>query len=178
MKMKMMFLPLFLPLMLLSGVRSDSLSGGGVHSDSCSHLLHDDITREALRQTADVVRMLPKEEKYSGRHRLLPRFCTNCSQRLIGWLELRDLMDVYQRSVFSRSAVRKLLSPEYKALLYRIQHTLQLCVSSPKPSKRFGAIKKMEKKIKKKRRDERALKAVREFNFALNWINELQQQHM
>ncbi|KAI4787986.1 hypothetical protein KUCAC02_036135 [Chaenocephalus aceratus] len=114
--------------MLLSGVRSDS----------CSHLLHDDITREALRQTADVVRKLP---------------------RLIGWLELRDLMDVYLRSVFSRPAVKKLLLPEYKALLYRIQHTLQLCVSSPTPSKWYKAIKKMEKKIKKKRRDERALKA-------------------
>ncbi|KAJ4924950.1 hypothetical protein JOQ06_003898, partial [Pogonophryne albipinna] len=49
-------------------------------------------------------------------------------ERLIGWLELRDLcIDVYQRSVFSRPAVKKLLSPEYKALLFRIQHTLQLC---------------------------------------------------
>ncbi|KAK5849411.1 hypothetical protein PBY51_009056 [Eleginops maclovinus] len=163
----MKFLPLFLPLMSLL-----SLSAG-VSSDSCSHLLHADITRETWRRTAEVVRMLPKEEKYSGRHRLLPRFCTNCSQRLIGWSEIRDLMDVYQRSVFSRPVVKKLLSLEYKALLHRIQHTLQLCVSSSAPSKWYEVVKKMEKKIRK-RRDERALKAVTEFNFVLNWINELQ----
>lgn len=48
---------------------------------------------------------------------------------MIGWLELRELIDVYQRGVFSSRAIQKLLPPDYEPLLYRLQGTLRRCVS-------------------------------------------------
>lgn len=77
--------------------------------------------------------------------RLLPSFCTGCTegsqpphlptpppspQHVIGWLELQELTDVYQRGVFSSSAIQKLLPPDYNDLLFRLQEALRRCVSS------------------------------------------------
>ncbi|XP_036977758.1 interferon gamma 1-like [Acanthopagrus latus] len=40
---------------------------------------------------------------------------------------MQEVMDVYQRSVFSREVVRRLLPLHYEDLLYRLQQTLQHC---------------------------------------------------
>lgn len=64
-------------------------------------------------------------------------------QRLIGWLELQEMIDIYHRSVFSTAAIKKLLPQHYDELLYRLHHTLQHCVSTRlfgPPSKRFEAL--------------------------------------
>lgn len=44
---------------------------------------------------------------------------------------MQEVMDMYQRSVFSREVVRKFLPLHYEDLLYRLQQTLQHCVSTP-----------------------------------------------
>ncbi|KAG7466715.1 hypothetical protein JOB18_028089 [Solea senegalensis] len=92
---------------------------------------------------------LQKEENSSRRKRLLPKFCTRCPTHAIGWLEVREVIDMYQRSVFSRDFIQKLLPLHYEDLLFRLQFTLQHCVSSVKPSKWFKLIKKLERKMKK-----------------------------
>nr|XP_033471227.1 uncharacterized protein LOC117249597 [Epinephelus lanceolatus] len=145
---------------------------------TCRQEIPAELIRELWSRTKQLINKLPKEEKFSRRHRLLPKFCTKCSERAIGWLEMRELIDVYQRSVFRNEVVQKLLPLHYNDLLHRIQHTLQHCVSSSKPSKWFKIIKKLERKIKKRRRDEGALKAVGEFTFILRWIDELAQHHV
>ncbi|GAA6218755.1 uncharacterized protein LOC108901377, partial [Lates japonicus] len=145
---------------------------------TCRQEIPAELIRELWSRTTLLINKLPKEENFSRRLRLLPKFCTKCPERAIGWLEMRELIDVYQRSVFSTAVVQKLLPLHYNDLLYRLQHTLQHCVSSSKHSKWLKIIKKMERKIKKKRRDEVALKAVGEFTFILRWIDELTQHHI
>nr|WOH29320.1 interleukin 26 [Lateolabrax maculatus] len=161
-----------------------SLAGGLVavataeRGITCRQEIPAELIRDLWSRTTQLINKLPKEEKFSGRVRLLPKFCTKCPERTIGWLEMRQLLDVYQRSVFSRELVQELLPLHYNDLLYRLQHTLQHCVSSSKPSKWFKIIKKLERKIKKRRRDVGALKAVGEFTFILRWIDELAQHHV
>ncbi|KAK9525966.1 hypothetical protein VZT92_016630 [Zoarces viviparus] len=145
---------------------------------TCRQEIPAELIRDLWSRTRLLINKLPKEEKFSRRRRLLPKFCTNCPERMIGWLEMRELIDVYQTSVFSRGVVQKLLPLHYNDLLYRIQHTLQHCVSTSKRSEWFKIIKKLERKIKKRRRDEGALKAVGEFTFILRWIDELTQHHI
>ncbi|KAM3587337.1 uncharacterized protein V6R79_002343 [Siganus canaliculatus] len=99
-------------------------AGRGV---TCRHEIPTELIRELLIQTGQLIDKLPKEENLS--RRLLPRFCTKCDERVIGWLEMREVLDVYQRSVFSREVVQRLLPLHYNDLLYRLQHTLQHCVS-------------------------------------------------
>ncbi|XP_034382159.1 uncharacterized protein LOC117726162 isoform X2 [Cyclopterus lumpus] len=137
------------------------------------------LIRDLWSRNRQLITKLPKEENFSRRRRLLPRFRTKGPKRLIGWLEIRELIDVYQRSVFTRGVVQKLLPLHYADLLLRIQNTLQHCVSSPKPSAWFEIIKKVERKITKRRRrrDEGALKAVGEFIFILRWMDELTEHH-
>uniref|UniRef100_UPI0037E8B76F interleukin-26 n=1 Tax=Semicossyphus pulcher TaxID=241346 RepID=UPI0037E8B76F len=138
---------------------------------TCRQEIPVQMIRELWSRTRQLIDDLPKEEHFS--RRLLPKFCTKCPERTIGWLEMRDVIDVYQRSVFSRKVVQKLLPLHYNDLLYRLQHTLQNCVSSSEPSKWSKTIKKLERKIKKRRRDDGALKAVGEFTYVLRWIDEL-----
>ncbi|XP_041820393.1 uncharacterized protein LOC121626098 [Chelmon rostratus] len=144
---------------------------------TCRQEIPTELIRDLWSRTRQLINKLPKEDKFSRRLRLLPKFCTKCPERAIGWLEMRQMIDVFQRSVFSKEVVQKLLPLHYNELLYRLQHTLQHCVSSSKPSKWFKIIKKLERKIKK-RRDEGALKAVGEFTFILRWIDELVQHHI
>ncbi|KAL7370655.1 hypothetical protein ABVT39_006892 [Epinephelus coioides] len=116
---------------------------------TCRQEIPAELIRELWSRTKQLINKLPKEETFSRRHRLLPKVCTKCSERAIGWLEVRELIDVYQRSVFRSEVVQKLLPLHYNDLLHRIQHTLQHCVSSSQPSKWFKIIKKLERKIKK-----------------------------
>ncbi|XP_077956885.1 interleukin-26 [Gasterosteus aculeatus] len=141
---------------------------------TCPQEIPPGLIRDLWSRTNLLISALPKEANLVRRQRLLPKFCTDCPERVIGWLEMKELMDVYQRSVFSRAVVHKLLPPHYSELLYRVQHTLQHCVSSSKSSEWFKIIRKLERKIQK-RRDKGALKAVGEFTFILRWIDELSQ---
>lgn len=50
-------------------------------------------------------------------------------QNTIGWLELQEVIDVYEKSVFSSELIQKLLPHHYNELLHRLHHTLQHCVS-------------------------------------------------
>uniref|UniRef100_UPI003AACC026 interleukin-26 n=1 Tax=Centroberyx gerrardi TaxID=166262 RepID=UPI003AACC026 len=149
---------------------------------TCQREIPAELIRDLWSQTKQLISSLPKEEKASRKLRLLPKFCTNCPERLIGWQEMRELIGVYQSSVFSREFLQKLLPLHYNELLHRLQHTLQHCVSSSKPSQWSESIKKLEKKIKKmsrgrkRRRDEGVMKAVGEFIFVLRWIDELREQ--
>ncbi|KAL6116581.1 uncharacterized protein ACO6RY_14562 [Pungitius sinensis] len=139
---------------------------------TCRQEIPPGLIRDLWSRTHLLINKLPKEP--NNLKRLLPKFCTDCPERVIGWLEMKELMDVYQRSVFGRVRVQKLLPPHYNELLYRVQHTLQHCVSSSKSSEWFKIIKKLERKIQK-RRDKGALKAIREFTFILRWMDELSQ---
>ncbi|MED6255156.1 hypothetical protein ATANTOWER_005385 [Ataeniobius toweri] len=154
---------------LIAGVVVMATAGQGV---TCRREIPGELIRELWNRTNALINELPKEERFSRRLRLLPKFCTKCSERSIGWLELQKIIDIYQASVFSRAAIKKFLPQHYDELLYRLHHTLQHCVSSSKHSKYSKTIKKTARKIKK-RRDEGALKAVREFSFILRWIDEL-----
>ncbi|XP_059181987.1 uncharacterized protein LOC131960731 [Centropristis striata] len=169
-----MFLLLVRTSLLLSLLLSLSTAGGmlvatetGQRELTCREQIPAGLIRELWSRTTQLINKLPKEEKFSRHNRLLPKFCTKGPERVIGWLEVREVIDVYQRSVFSREVVQKLLPLHFSDLLYRIQHTLQHCVSSSKPSKWSKIIKKLERKIKKRRRDGAALKAVGEFTFIL-----------
>ncbi|XP_069575342.1 interleukin-26 [Brachyistius frenatus] len=144
---------------------------------TCRQEIPSELIRDLWSRNRLLINDLPKEENFSRRQRLLPEFCTKCPERLIGWPEVKELIDIYQRSVFSSDVIQKLLPLHYDDLLYRLQHTLQQCVFSAKRSKYLKLIKKLERKIKKTR-DEGALKAVGEFTFILRWINELAQHHI
>ncbi|KAK2859202.1 hypothetical protein Q5P01_003822 [Channa striata] len=144
---------------------------------TCQQEIPSELIRNLWSRTKQLINKLPKEEMFSRRMRLLPKFCTKCPERAVGWLEMRELIDVYQRSVFSREVVQKLLPNHYNDLLYRLQHTLQHCVSSTEQSVWIQTIKRLEKKIKKRKRDEGALKAVGEFTFILRWIDDLAHHH-
>ncbi|KAG7218745.1 hypothetical protein INR49_019748 [Caranx melampygus] len=123
---------------------------------TCRQEIPTGLIRDLWSRTIQLINQLPEEENFSGRWRLLPKFCTKCPTHAIGWLETRELIDIYQKSVFSSEVVQKLLPLHYSDLLYRLQHTLHHC----------------------KRRDKVALKAVREFTFILRWIDDLAQHHM
>ncbi|KAM6961602.1 uncharacterized protein LKV04_020623 [Tautogolabrus adspersus] len=146
------------------------------HSITCRQEIPAQLIRELWTRTKQLIDRLPKEKHFS--RRLLPKFCPKCPELTIGWLEMQEMINVYQRSVFSRMVVQKLLPLHYNELLHRLQHTLHHCVSSSKPSKWSKTIKKLERKIKKRKRDEGALMAVREFTFILRWIDELAQHHV
>ncbi|XP_076578807.1 interleukin-26 [Chaetodon auriga] len=165
---------LMLLLTLTAGLETTATDERGL---TCPQVIPAELIRDLWSRTRQLIKELPKEEKSSRRLRLLPKFCTKCPEHAIGWLEMRQVIDVYQRSVFSKEVVQKLLPPHYNELLYRLQHTLHHCVSSSKSSKWFKIIKKLERKIKK-RRDEGVRKAVGEFTFVLRWIDELAQRHI
>ncbi|XP_072309518.1 uncharacterized protein [Eucyclogobius newberryi] len=138
---------LILLLSLLTGaVTMMTALGRGV---SCHREVHPELLREIWKRTRQLQNVLPKEEKPSRGARLLPKFCTKCQEGAIGWLEIREMIDIYQRSVFSQDEVQKLLPLHFPDLLYRLQHTLHHCVPKGKPSKWSKIIKKVEKKIKK-----------------------------
>ncbi|KAK7896788.1 hypothetical protein WMY93_022113 [Mugilogobius chulae] len=139
---------------------------------SCHRKVHPELLRELWARTRQLLNVLPKEERRSIGARLLPKFCTKCQEGTIGWLEIREMIDIYQRSVFSHDEVNNLLPRHFPELLYRLQHTLHNCVPRDKPSKWSKMIKKLERKIKKRKRDG-ALKAVSEFTFLLRWTGEL-----
>ncbi|PWA21808.1 hypothetical protein CCH79_00017795 [Gambusia affinis] len=110
---------------------------------TCRREIPDELIRELWKQTSVLIDRLPKEKRFSHQKRLLPKFCTKCPERLIGWLELQKMIDVYQRNVFSTAAIKKFLPQHYDELLYRLHHTLQHCVSTrlfSLPSKRFAAL--------------------------------------
>ncbi|XP_030004199.1 interleukin-26 [Sphaeramia orbicularis] len=145
-----MFLPLVrtsaiaLLLSLVAGHVTTATEKTGV---TCRQEIPAELIRELWSRTKHLINRLPREDK--SFRRLLPKFCIKCSGHVIGWLEMRELIDVYQRTVFSREAVQKLLPLYYNDLLYRLQHTLQHCVSSSKLTKPLKLIKKLERKIKK-----------------------------
>ncbi|TNN33674.1 hypothetical protein EYF80_056163 [Liparis tanakae] len=114
---------LLLFLLFLSG----GLEAAGQRGLTCAQEVPAELIRDLWSRNQQLVAELPREEHFFRRGRLLPKFCTKCRKRLIGWLEMRELMDVYQRSVFSRGVVQKLLPLHYDDLLHRIQHTLQHC---------------------------------------------------
>ncbi|KAM9704848.1 interleukin-26 [Menidia menidia] len=153
---------------VLAGIVATATSEQGL---SCRQEIHSELIRDLWNQTRQIIHTLPKEASFDRRHRFLPKFCNNCSKPAIGWLEIREMTDVYQRSVFSSEEVQKLLPPHYSVLLHRLQHRLQHCVSSSKDSKHHRSIKKMERKINKCG-DRGALKAMGEFVFVLRWIDE------
>ncbi|XP_031152852.1 uncharacterized protein LOC116047944 [Sander lucioperca] len=153
-------------------------NGTSQRGHTCREEIHSKLLQDLRRLTKQLINKLPEKEKYLRGQRLLPKFCTKCSEHVIGWLEMREVMDVYQRSVFSREVVQELFPMHYNNLLYRLQHTLQHCVSSSKPSKWFKTINNLERKMKKRRRDQTALKAVGEFTYVLRWIDELAQHHI
>ncbi|KAL3977085.1 ribonuclease H2 subunit A [Sarotherodon galilaeus] len=110
------------------------------------------------------------------------RLLINRLPHAIGWLEIRELINIYQRSVFSSEVIQKLLHPHYNDLMYGLQHTLRHCVSSSESSKYSKIMKKLEKRINKRNGegdegDDGVLKAVREFTYILRWINELTHHH-
>ncbi|XP_071397318.1 interleukin-26 [Centroberyx affinis] len=165
-------------ILLLAGVVTAATATE--HGPTCRRAIPAELIRDLWSQTKQLIGSLPKEEKASRKLRLLPKFCTNCPERLIGWLEVRELIGVYQSSVFNTEFLQKLLPLHYNVLLHRLQHTLQHCVSSSKHSQWSESIKKVEKKIKRmsrgRRRDEGVMKAVGEFIFVLRWIDELREQ--
>ncbi|KAG7466716.1 hypothetical protein JOB18_028089 [Solea senegalensis] len=163
---------LSLLLLLLSSISGLVAVATARQSPACPQVIPAALIRDLWNQTSALINKLPKEENSSRRKRLLPKFCTRCPTHAIGWLEVREVIDMYQRSVFSRDFIQKLLPLHYEDLLFRLQFTLQHCVSSVKPSKWFKLIKKLERKMKK-RRHESALKAVGEFTYVLRWIDEL-----
>ncbi|XP_076015851.1 interleukin-26 [Genypterus blacodes] len=144
---------------------------------SCRQELPAELIRDLWSRSKHLINSLPKEEKSSWRFRLLPKFCTICQERQIGWQEMREMIDIYQRRVFSSDVIQKLLPLHFNDLLDRMRHTLHHCVSLSKPSKWFHLIKKVERKIKK-RRNEGVMKAVREFPFMLRWMDELTQHNI
>nr|XP_020480532.1 uncharacterized protein LOC109974601 [Monopterus albus] len=137
---------LTLLLSLTSGLVTMATAEQGL---TCRQEIPTGLIRDLWNRTKVLINKLPKEENVSRRLRLLPKFCTKCPERVVGWLEMRELIDIYQRSVFSREVVQKLLPLHYNDLLYRLQHTLQRCVYSSKPSKWLKIITKLERKIKK-----------------------------
>ncbi|XP_072233551.1 interleukin-26 [Leuresthes tenuis] len=164
-------------LLLISIVASIVATATSEEGLTCRQEIHTELIRELWNRTKQLINTLPTEESFSRRLRFLPKFCTKCSEHTIGWLEIQEMTDVYQKSVFSRDVIQELLPLHYNDLMLRLQHRLQHCVSSSKPSKYLKDIKKMERKIKKTR-DKGALKAVGEFIFILRWIDELARHHM
>ncbi|KAF0028771.1 hypothetical protein F2P81_017876 [Scophthalmus maximus] len=87
------------------------------------------------------------------------------------------------RSLWSRTVLLINTLPQEEKFSRRLRLLPKFCtkcpeVSSSKPSKWIKIIKKLERKMKKRRRDEVARKAVREFTFVLRWIDELTQHHI
>ncbi|CAL9682696.1 unnamed protein product [Knipowitschia caucasica] len=144
---------------------------------SCHRMIHLELIRELGNRTKQLLQILPMEERSHKRARLLPKFCTKCREGAISWLEIREMIDIYQWSVFSQAEIKKLLPLHFPDLLYRLQYTLHNCVPTSKPSKWSKVIKKLQRKIKKRKRDG-ALKAVREFTFLLRWTGELLHQRV
>ncbi|XP_054862317.1 uncharacterized protein LOC111583812 [Amphiprion ocellaris] len=130
------------------------------------------LIRDLWNQSRLLINDLPTENS-SVQHRFLPNFCTKCPELVIGWSDMKALIDVYQRSVFKRSAVQKLLPLHYPEMMHRLQHTLQRCVSSSETPKHLKLIQKREQKIEKRLGDKGALKAVEELDFVFSWIDEL-----
>ncbi|KAI3366966.1 hypothetical protein L3Q82_009247 [Scortum barcoo] len=96
---------------------------------TCRQEIPAEVIRSLWNWTKELIKKLPKDEGFS--RRLLPMFSTEKnSKRTIGWLEIQELIDVYQTSVFSNDVVQKLLPLHYNDLLHRLQHTLQDCVST------------------------------------------------
>ncbi|KAJ0056861.1 hypothetical protein NL108_000658 [Boleophthalmus pectinirostris] len=139
---------------------------------SCHQEVHPELLRELWNRTQQLLKVLPKEEKPTRGARLLPKFCTKCREGAIGWLEIREMIDIYQRSVFSQDEIKKLLPLHFPDLLYRLQYTLHNCVPTDTPSNWSKLFKKLQRKIKKRKRDG-AVKAVSEFTFLLRWTGEL-----
>ncbi|XP_061571258.1 uncharacterized protein LOC133424590 [Cololabis saira] len=144
---------------------------------TCRQEIHAELIRELWSRTKLLTNKLPRNESITTGQRLLPKFCTKCSKNAVGWVEMKELIDVYQRSVFKRGEVKKLFPLHYDDLLYRLQQTLEECVTSPEPSKHLESIKAMERKIKKKK-NKGALKAVGEFIFIIRWMDELAGNHI
>eukprot|EP00064_Thunnus_orientalis_P017694 superscaffoldBa00003830_g17780 len=160
-------LPLLLSLLLVSMATAEK-------EPTCQQEIPTELIRDLWRDTKVLIDKLPREDSV---WRLLPKFCTKCPEGAIGWLEMRELIIVYQNSVFSEDVIQKLLPLHYNDLLYRLEDTLQHCVPPSKPSKLFKSIEKLEKKIKKKK-DKGAMKAIAEFTFILRWIDELTQHRI
>ncbi|XP_068163425.1 interleukin-26 [Antennarius striatus] len=163
-------------LLLLLTAALSPLTGGvapGERGITCRQEIPPGLIRELWSHTTQLINRLPKREKVS--RRLLPKFCTRCPERLIGWLEMKEVLNVYQRTVFSATVIQKLLPLHFSELLFRLQHTLQHCESSSRHSRWFQIFRKLERKIKKRR--QRVLKAVREFTFILRWLDELAEHH-
>ncbi|XP_036066254.1 interleukin-26 [Oryzias melastigma] len=135
---------------------------------NCSERVHPKLIQDLWNWTKQLKEKLPEDKSPV---RLVPKFCVSCSKRVIGWMEIRELVDVYQAHVFSSKALEKLLHVHYNDVLHRLQNVLQNCVSSSEPSKFAEEIQEMGTKIKKKHHG--AMKAASEFTFVLGWISEL-----
>ncbi|XP_054623787.1 uncharacterized protein LOC129177075 [Dunckerocampus dactyliophorus] len=135
---------------------------------TCGQEVAHVLVRNLWTQSQLLIQRLPEEKRQSKRWRLLPNFCTGCPERAIGWLEVRQMIDIYQRRVFDNELVVELLPLHYRDLLHRLQRTLQGCVSSCARARARSA-----RVTERKRREEGVMKAVTEFTFILTWMNEL-----
>ncbi|XP_061817482.1 uncharacterized protein [Nerophis lumbriciformis] len=144
---------------------------------ACGQEVPNALLRNLWTQSRLLIQRLPEERRRSKSWRLLPNFCTGCPQCVIGWLEVRQMIDIYQHRVFNTELISKLLPLHYLDLLDRLQHTLMHCVPPGPTSKWMSAIKNVDKQLqRRKRRKEGVMKAVTEFTFILTWINELMHQ--
>ncbi|CAL8279398.1 unnamed protein product [Gadus morhua 'NCC'] len=126
---------------------------------TCSQELPADFVREVWRKTKDLISSLPNED--SGRLRLLPFYCTNTSicPQCLGWSEVGHVIRVYQKRVFRRDVIKKLLPDHFHALLHRLDKTLHDCAQCPKRSKEVLQFEKKIKRFLRKRREEGVFKA-------------------
>ncbi|KAM7367376.1 hypothetical protein PAMP_015281 [Pampus punctatissimus] len=120
---------------------------------ACQQEIPTELIRELWSSTRLLINKLPKEEISFSR--LLPKFCTRCPEQGIGWLEMREVIDVYQRHVFSREVIQRLLPLHYNDLLYRLQHTLQHCEERRLNGKEDRKLMKQDRNQDLKTRKER-----------------------
>ncbi|XP_061922717.1 uncharacterized protein LOC133662619 [Entelurus aequoreus] len=116
---------------------------------ACGQEVPNALLRNLWTQSRLLIQRLPEERRRSKSWRLLPNFCTGCPQCVIGWLEVRQMIDIYQHRVFNTDLISRLLPLHYLDLLDRLQHTLMHCVPPGPPSKWMSAIKNVDKQLQR-----------------------------
>ncbi|KAM8883209.1 interleukin-26 [Synchiropus picturatus] len=146
---------------------------------SCRREVPVALIRDLWSKNRQLSYKLPREKTPYLTMRLLPKFCITCGnpQHAISWPEVRQMIDIYQRSVFSEVALQELFPLHYSELIYQLQAILHDCVSDF-PTKRSRKLKKLEKKIKKMKNKSGVMKAASEFTIVLKWIHDLMHQRI
>ncbi|XP_078798057.1 interleukin-26 [Oryzias latipes] len=154
--------------LLVSFISGAAVSTTAKPALNCSEKVRPKLVRDLWNWTKQLKEKLPEDK---SPFRLVPRFCVSCSKRVIGWMEIKELIDIYKTHVFSSEVLEKFLHVHYNEVLHQLQSVLHTCVSSSEPSQFAEEIQEMETKIKKKHRS--VMKAASEFTFVLGWISEL-----